>query len=203
MISYFVTSTSLLFNSSTSPLTSLILLSYSWSFNPFASANSSTFFFISLCLDRSSSSCFDANNSSFSSARILSLFSSDPLLNCWTYGVFEGRKIRLTIRFHVSSIYKKNTQALYALHHGIFKQLRRRGYRQRSRENGSRNVTLSSRPWTHPKRTVEKSRNRLKLTCPRISTHTNTTLFFSRITLTLGTVYNDRSNKSRPQRVWT
>ena len=83
------------------------------------------------------------------------------------------------------------------------KQLRRRGYRQRSRENGSRNVTLSSRPWTHPKRTVKKSRDRLKLTCPRMSTHTNTTLFFSRIRLTLGTVYNDRSNKSRPQRVWT
>ena len=83
------------------------------------------------------------------------------------------------------------------------KQLRRRGYRQRSRENGLRNVTLSSRPWTHPKRTVKKSRNRLKLTSPRMSTHTNTTLFFSRIRLTLGTVYNDRSNKSRPQRVWT
>lgn len=189
MISYFVTSTSLLFNSSTSPLTSLILLSYSWSFNPFASANSSTFLFISLCLDRSSSSCFDANNSSFSSARILSLFSSDPLLNCWTYGVFEGRKIRLTIRFHVSSIYKKNTQALspsITAYIRELKQLRRRGYRQRSRENGSRNVTLSSRPRTHPKRTVKKSRNRLKLTCPRMSKHTNTTLFFSRIRLTLG-----------------
>ena len=72
------------------------------------------------------------------------------------------------------------------------KQLRRRGYRQRSRESGSTNVTLL----------VQKSRNRLKLTCPRMSTHTNTTLFFSRITLTLGTVYNDRSNKRRPQRVW-
>lgn len=120
MISYFVTSTSLLFNSSTSPLTSLILLSYSWSFKPFASSNSSTFLFISLCLDRSSSSCFDVNNSSFSSARILSLFSSNPLLNCWTYSVFEGRKIRLTIRFYVSSIYKKNTQALYALPHSIY-----------------------------------------------------------------------------------
>ena len=82
------------------------------------------------------------------------------------------------------------------------KQLRRRGYRQRSRENGSTNVTLSSRPRTHPKRAVKKSRNRLKLTCPRMSKHKHH-IIFSRITLILGTVYNDRSNKSRPQRVWT
>lgn len=83
-IGYLVTSTSLFFNSSMSSCTWAIFASYCWFVKPFSSSASSTFFFRSRCLDRSSSNCFDVRRSSFSNARSLSLFSSNPALYCCT-----------------------------------------------------------------------------------------------------------------------
>ena len=81
---YLVTATSLFFSSSMSSCTWAIFASYCWFVKPFSSSTSSTFFLRSRCLDRSSSNCFDVNRSSFSNARTLSLFSSNPALYCCT-----------------------------------------------------------------------------------------------------------------------